>query len=108
MTFLAPSTKAHGVDEDVDAAVGADGLPHRVLDGGGVERIGADPERSAATARDLGREPVQRPCSTSTATTVPPSRPMMPAVARPMPAPAAEISATLPSNLIGLSRGPRR
>ena len=34
--------------------------------------------------------------STSTPTTVPPSRAMIIAVARPMPAPAAEISATLP------------
>src|SRR4030095_1144568 len=37
---------------------------------------------------------------TSTATTVPPSRPMISAVARPIPRPAAVISATRPVNLM--------
>ena len=43
-------------------------------------------------------------CDTSTPTTVPPSRAMIIAVAFPMPAPAAEISATLPSNLMSSLR----
>jgi hypothetical protein len=51
---------AHGIDEDVDAAVGVHGAPDGVLDGRGVERVGPDPDRPAARAGDLGGEPVER------------------------------------------------
>src|SRR5439155_13840260 len=50
---------AHAIDEDVDVAVGVDGAPDHVLHGGGVESIGAEPERTAPGGGDLGGEPVE-------------------------------------------------
>ncbi len=88
---------AHGIDEDVDPAVSVDGASDGVLHGGGVERIRPHPQRPVPA--DLGDEPVERRLIHVDPTTAPPSRPMMHAVARPMPAPAPEISATLPWNL---------
>ena len=92
---------ADGVDEDVDAAVVVHGATNRAstaaASSASHERARLPP--AAASAR---RQPVERALVDVHATTVPPSRAMMSAVARPMPLAAAVISATLSLKAHGL------